>query len=272
MKRLVLPILLLVALAPLASAHVQSFSDTKTVIAGPYTIILNPSLSPVYTNTLLTIGADVTGQDGMYVRRRVELVLISPDGTNKTLEMRRSANGGQEAPTALFEKGNHTLIARVTDENGTYEGRVWLDVYPSLPYQILPYDETQDIAPGEPTVFAVRLAQRGATTPPPLEDLRGSIELWNNDHSQILRQENVTFQLGPEDATWRVEHTFPEVGMYHVRFASTSGNFTLDDIPLLHTYAAPAPATTATRTTNDTPLPASMALIALALLALAARR
>lgn len=262
-------ILILLALASTTSAHVQSFSDTKIIPAGPYTVTIAPSLSPIFTNTLLTLNADVSAQDGRFVQRALDLDLIEPDGTNRTLKMQRSVNGGLETPVVLQQKGNHTLVGRVTDENGTYEGRVWLDVYPSIPYRIFPLDEAQDIAPGASTVFAVQVLDRNAMEAPPIDDLAGSIELWNNDHSAMLRQDNVTFEKAGTDGTWRIRHTFPDAGMYHVRFASASGNFTTDDVPLLHTYATPLPESAAT---NQTPFPTLLTIVALASLALLRRR
>lgn len=260
---------LLFAIAPIVTAHVSNFGDTKIIPAGPYTITLNPSISPVFTNTLLTLTADVSAQDGQFVQRPIELELIEPDGSNRTLKLQRGANGGQEVSLVLQQKGNHTLIGRVVDENGTYEGRIWLDVYPSLPYRIFPLDEAQDIAPGETTTFAVQVTDPSALAPSPIEDLRGSIELWNNDHTSMIRQDNVTFEPAGTDGSWRIRHTFPEAGMYHVRFASESGNFTEDDIPLLHTYATPAAPGTRTA---QTPFPAGLALASIALLAILRRK
>ena len=261
---------LLLTIVTSASAHVSNFGDTKIMPAGPYTVTINPSTSPVFTNSLLTLTTDVSGRDGQFVQRTVDLELIEPDGTNRTLKPERDPNGGQAVSLVLRQKGNHTLIGRVTDENGTHEGRVWLDVYPSLPYRIFPLDEAQDIAPGETTIFAVQVTNSPVIPGPPVEDLRGSIELWNNDHSMKVRQDNVTFEPVGSDGSWRVQHTFPEAGMYHVRFASESGNFTEDDIPLLHTYATPAQA--GSSRSAQTPLPASLAVGALALLAFLRRR
>lgn len=260
----------LLAVATTASAHVSNFGDTKIIPAGPYTITVNPSISPVFTNTLLNLQFDASGRDGTFVQRPVNLTLIEPDGATRDVKVQRSPNGGQEAPVVLQKKGNHTLVGSVTDENGTHEGRVWLDVYPSLPYRIFPLDEAQDIAPGESTIFAVQVTDRSALQPQPLDDLQGSIELWNVDHSQMIRQAFVTFEKIGDGAAWRVRHTFPEAGMYHVRFASASGNFTEDDIPLLHTYATPAPS--GAEGSAATPFPVTLALGAILLLALLKRR
>lgn len=262
-------ILVLIALAGTANAHVSNFGDTKTIQAGPYLITVNPSLSPVYTNTLLSLQVDVSNQSGMYVQRPVNLTLIEPDGTTRELKIARSPNGGQEAPTVLQQKGNYTLIGRVTDENGTYEGRVWLDVYPNLPVRIFPLNEEQDVAPGQLTTFGVQVVDRNAEPFADVTDLGGSIELWNTDHTQMMRRDFVEFRKSGSDGTWTVQYTFPETGMYHVRFASESGNFTEDDVPLLHTYATPAPPPIVSA---QTPLPGGLALLALALIALGRSR
>lgn len=256
--------LLILGLAP-AQAHVSNFGDTKTLLVGPYTVLLEASPSPVFTNNLVQLSVQVLGEDGMPRQVPANLTLVHPNGTTKDLRLQRNPQAaGHYANTFLSTSGNHTLRVGITDANGTMSGETWLDVYPDLPVRVSPANEAQDITAGEEAVFAVRVADAGSLQPARLDDLAGRIELWNNDHTRMLSEANVTFtQVQP--GIWSVKHRFTEVGMYHVRFASRSANFTYEDVPLLHTYAT-EPLSPATPTTSQqTPL-GGVVLVGFALL------
>lgn len=270
LPRLVL--LLLILASPAAHAHVSNYGDTKVIAAGPYGITVSPTTSPIFANEGFALQVSVSDRSGEFVAQDVQLTVVAPDGNVTPLAGRRNVEGTVEAPLLLTQRGNHTLVASLRDANGTHEGRTWLDVYPDLPLRIIPLDQSQDIVPGELVGLAVLAVDPKTEKPYPLEDLRGTVELWNTDHSVMLQQDNVTFQKTEIAGAWKMEHRFPEMGMYHMRFASESGGFGVDDLPLLHTYATPAPDSSGPGATRPTPATPMIALFALAFLALARRR
>lgn len=249
-----LALLLPLALTLQAEAHVSSYGDTKTLALGDYNVILTPSASPVFTLSLLEIGVQVYTKEYAVSDAPVQLTINGSDGKMRTLPQQAGDGGTRTASTYFQDPGNYTLEATVTDANGTHTGTTWLDVYPRLGFRIVPLNADQDFVAGSSATVPVLVVY---DEPPKLEvtDLEGTLELWTPDHSRILRSDDVTFTRDAE-AVWGADYDFPEIGMYHMRFESQSGNFTREDVPLLHTYAVEAPAG------SETPFPVALLLLA----------
>lgn len=260
-RTLILLLALASFLAPTAKAHVSNFGDTKTVQVGPYSVLLDPQPSPLFTNSLTMITVQVVSSEGRYVSPDLNLTLVQPNATERELRIQRNAGG--MASTFVFQtQGNHTLRLAVHDQNGTQAGETWLDVYPRLPVRVMAANPDQDVTAGQEAEFSVLVVNSTTSQPAPISDLEASIELWTNDHSQILQQANLT--MTPSEAgRWSLTHKFQDVGMYHVRFQSQSAGFSWDDVPLLHTYATPPVEGSSAGGANATPAPGIILVLAL---------
>lgn len=81
----------------------------------------------------------------------------------------------------------------------------------------------------------------------------------------ISSQAIETDPAGP--GLFRLDHVFPQPGMYHLRFSSSDGGFMPDDVPLLHAVSAAPPTPT-----SKTPFPALFVLVALGAVAVVRQR
>lgn len=240
-------LLLLAALlaAPLASAHVEGFSQSKTLAAGPYTVFLQPKPDVIFANTTVTISAQVADNMTGQIARNVTATMLvgGPDGFNKRTEMRFDAGTGYLiGVTALPARGNYSfrLLLKAPD-GATHVAETELEAYPNLPVRIRAGDAAQDVFVGRPAGLTFQVVNTTTLQPSDAyDDLTIRYERWSDDHSAMLGVEDGTLtRVGP--GLWQANHTFPERGMYHLKFASQAGGFTYADVPILHTYATAPP-------------------------------
>ena len=269
-------LVLLLAL-PLAGAHIEAFSQSKPVSVGPYSAIVEPRPAPMYANGALSMTAIFSRTaDGTYATKGIQPSIQVTDaaGNNTTTPMQPDGSGYYVASVAFREPGNYTVSVIVKDAEGTYSNASVFTVYPDLPVRFRSGDPTQlDPVVGEPYAIAIDSLDPETLLPADngVTDVTVTLERWSDDHSRL-------FEATPHAMThagvgrWTLDHTFPVKGMYHLRFASVSGGFKNDDVPILHVYAnEPAPGS-GTPGTRPVPLPWAGVLLALGAVALARRR
>jgi len=270
MKSFILATLTLVLLAPTALAHVETFTQAKTVTAGPYTVFLRPQPETVFANTTMTLSALVSKSDTGTPTREVTATVVigGPNEYNRRSEMRDDRTGGLLVTSMVLpHRGNYSIRVLLKDpQNETHAADLEIEAYPNLPLRIRSGDAEQDVYTNESAKLSFEVVNSTTMLPTGqlVQDLRVQFEHWDDDHVTMYGVEEAEAKhLG--DGRWEVEHTFRGRGMYHIKFASRSGGFTYSDVPVLHTYA----------TANPTPpkenaLPgASVSAVALAALAAA---
>lgn len=231
------------ALSPSAAAHVEGFSQSKTVSAGPYTVFLQPKPDVIFANTTVTISAQVADNATGSLARNVTATMLvgGPNGFSKRSEMRYDS-GYLLGVTALPHRGNYSFRLTLKEPGGaTYLAETELEAYPDLPVRIRAADAAADVFVGQSASLTFQLVN--ATSLQPMDgfdDLSILYERWSDDHSAMLGlTEGNLSKVGK--GLWRADHTFPERGMYHLKFASLAGGFTYADVPILHTYATAPP-------------------------------
>ena len=266
--------LALALLAPLAAAHLETFSQAVPLTLGPYSALVEPFPAPAYENTALTIRALFTRTDtGAYATRlNATLDVAFPDGSNQSKPLEPDGSGYFVAYVLVRERGEHGARVTVTDAEGSWSNATDVTVYPEVGVRLRPADpDLPEPTVGEPYPLGILVLDNATLAPKEsVTDLRVDLQHWTDDHVTMLGSEEVRLEKEGA-ATWRATHTFREKGMYHLRFASSSGGFNYDDIPLLHVYAndpPPGPSVTP----KETPLGAVVALGALALVACTRRR
>lgn len=270
MKSTILALLVLAALAGSASAHMEAFTQAKPLNIGPYNAIVQPRPEPMFANTALSMTAifskAATGQFAGNLDST--LVLVSPSGANKSVKLQPDGTGYMIGSIVVQEAGNYTFDIIVRDQNGTYRNGTTFTVYPDLPVRFRSEDPQQsDPIAGEPYTIGIHTIDPTTLTPKDaFTDLTLHLEHWKLDHSEKYGVVELPMQRASL-GTWRSEHVFPVVGMYHLRFSSVAGGFMPDDAPILHVNALePLPPT------NDTPAVPAGAILALALAAFVLHR
>ena len=267
-------LLALVLLAPVAAAHLETFSQAVPLTLGPYSALVEPVPAPAYANTALTLRALFTKTEtGTYATKLNASVDVTfPDGTNQSRPLEPDGSGYFIAYVVVREAGEHVARFRVQDADGTYENGTSVTVYPDVGVRIRPADpDLSEPVVGDEYPLGVLVLDNVTGRPrDDLVDLRVDLQHWTDDHTTMLGSEEVALEKG-DGGSWRVRHVFPQKGMYHLRFASSSGGFNYDDIPLLHVYANdPLPGQVSQE--KETPLGPAAAVLALVLVALLRRR
>lgn len=264
--------LALLALAAPATGHVETFSETATLDVGRYSALIDPRPAPLFQGASLSFTAILTDKTTGRIASNATAVLnvTAPSGATKATTLKPDQTGYLVGAMVLPESGNHTARLVVSGPDGVHEGTTWLDVYPNLPWRILPGDASYDPYTGVRSTLEFRVINATTYEPDPrLPDLTLRLEHWSDDHRDLLDEQTIPLTHAG-NGLWRTDYTFPKDGMYHMRFASEGGSFTYDDVPLLHMYATEPPEDAAR---NDTPAPAAgLALVALAGAALALAR
>lgn len=267
--------ILLLAAAP-AQAHVETFSQSKTVAAGPYTVFIQPRPDVVYANTTVTISAQVADNTTGAIARHLAATLLvgGPDNFTKRTEM-RSDGSYLLGITALPSPGTYSFRILLKEEDGTtYNADTEMEAYPDLPVRIRSANAVEDTFVGEPASLTFQVVNATSLQPTEsLADLRMRLEHWSDDHSAMLGATEVDLTHEGR-GVWRLNHTFPERGMYHLKFASQAGGFTYDDVPILHTYASNPPPTGAEQDPpqREVPMPGLLGVLAAMGVLLALRR
>lgn len=277
-RLLVLLGLALLLVAPPAAAHVESFSQAKTVNAGPYTVFLQPKPDVVFANTTLSMTAQIYFTDTGSRARETSATLIvgGPNDFSKRTEMRDDGAGYLVAAMLLPHRGNYSARVLVKDANTTYNADTEIEAYPDLPFRIRAGNAEQDVYVGQKATVTFEMVNRTSLRPMDgPSDLRIRLEHWNEEHTALLGTEEAPLiSLG--GGRWQLDHTFPDRGMYHMKFASEAVGFTYADVPILHLYATNPPGVTddGDGGSNKTPAPGlapTLALLAVAAFVLARR-
>lgn len=238
------PLLVLAALAvaPLAAAHVDSYSQSRALQAGPYLVFFEPRPTPPFANHTASMVVQVSDSStGSMVRDVPATILVGgPGGFNERKVAESDGTGYQIASMVLPERGNYSarVLLRDPATNETHAADTEFEVFPDLPFRIRPVDVALDVYIGQRTPIAFEVLD-----PITLErkddafaNLTVNVEHWSEDHSTFLGAEEVVAQK-TGTGVWRIDHTFKEAGMHHLRFASAAAGFNYADVPLLHVYA-----------------------------------
>ena len=279
-RTLLLVLLVALPLAlPASSAHVEEFSQAKTVPAGPYNVFLQPKPDVVFANTTLTMTAQAYLADTGSRARNVTatLVVAGPNDFSKRSAMR--ADGEYFlAAVMLPHPGNYSARILLQEGETTYNADTEIIAYRDLPIRVRSVNDEADTYVDEPQTLLFETVNR--TTLRPVEgydDLTIRIEAWSDDHTQMKGVFEAPLTRDAE-GRWAITHTFKEQGMYHLKFASRAGGFTYDDVPILHTYASTRIDPSAggneggEEGSRKVPLPGALLVVALACAALLAAR
>jgi hypothetical protein len=258
------------ALAP-AEAHAEAFGQAKGLSFGPYEGILEPKPSPMFANSALSMTAIFTrAAAGTIVVDGITPFLdLTAPGYNKTTKMEYDGRSYFVASVAVTQPGNYTARVRVQDANGTYTNSTEFQAYPETGLRFTNLDPYQDDPTlGKPyRIDVVTMDPDGLLVVDKLTDVNITLEHWSEDHKALLTSETLPMtRTAP--GTWRLEHTFDELGMVHMRFASTSGEFASTDVPILHMTVYPAQPAAA----KATPFVGGLMMVSLGLAALLIRR
>lgn len=269
----------LVLAAPLAAAHLETYNQAVPIAIGPYSAIVEPFPQPVFENTNLMLRALFTRLDtGAYATNvTVTLDLQYPNGTNETRPLNPDGRGYFLTNLVVRHRGDHVARVTVKDAAGEYSNATNVTVYPDAAVRLRAADpDAPEPVVGQEYPLAVLTFDNvtGGLTDK-LTDMTLRVEHWTDDHGTLLGSEEVVLNR-TEKARWGARHVFEEKGMYHLRFASSSGGFNYDDIPLLHIYANdPVPARQPPAPTDagrDAPLGLGVVLAAVVLAGVLLRR
>lgn len=273
--RIALALLAAILLAPAALAHVETFSQSTSLVAGPYLVFLDPRPQPAFSNTTVSIVAQVSSSatGGLVTNVPANVTLTPPGGAPVEKKMESDGTGYLVSPFTLAGPGNYTVSIALHDGAGApHTASMSFDVYPDIPYRIRAVDQAVDVITDQSTPLAFEIVDaRTLERTDALTDLRVNLEHWADDHSHKIR-DNEMDATRVTSGVWRIVPVFKEAGMYHMRFASQAGGFNYAEVPILHVYATPSDRTSVDD--QETPF-APAALLALALgiaLTLAPRR
>lgn len=233
-----LPLLLLsLALLPTAHAHLGSGETIPPIEAGPYLAYLQTT-TPAFEGHLVTIALQVFDAETNALQREVDATVDvhAPDGTRTAVPLANDGGGYLIGSFTPSEAGRHDLGITLHDRKRgeDHEARATLAVYLDLPFRIRPVDEAQDVTAGARTTLAFEtVATPDMERHDFFDDLTVRVERWSPGHGTLLDAVDVQ-PTRVSTGIWRIEHVFPEPGMYHLRFASVGGGFNYDDVPLLH--------------------------------------
>ncbi|HET6405840.1 MAG TPA: hypothetical protein VFH78_14450 [Candidatus Thermoplasmatota archaeon] len=260
--------LALLALAPLASAHVESYTQSRSMAVGPFLIYFEPRPTPPFAQSTVSMVAQFSDNNTGTLLRDVpsRVQVEGPDGYAEEKTMAPDGTGYHIASLVLPAAGNYTARVHVTDRSSgqEYSAQTDFEVFPNIPFRIRPVDSEADAIVGVRTPLAFEVIDPTTFARKDPGDLRVRIEHWSEDHTEFRGAEEVSpTRLSP--GVWRIDHVFRSSGMYHIRFASDAGGFNYADVPLLHVYATAA-GTPPPQEGNDTPWP-TLGAVAVALLA-----
>ncbi|HVM45719.1 MAG TPA: MYXO-CTERM sorting domain-containing protein [Candidatus Thermoplasmatota archaeon] len=261
-------------LVPAALAHVESYTQSRALQAGPYLIFFDPRPTPPFAEQTVSLVAQFSDANTGTLLRSVPATVIvaGPEDFADRRRMEADGTGYHVASMVLPARGNYSARILIQDDakGETYSADTEFEVFPDIPYRIRPVDQTADVFTGQRTPLAFEIVDPVSLARKDVADLSVRIEHWTEDHTEFLGAQDAT-ATRVATGVWRIDHAFERVGMYHIRFASVAGGFNYADVPLLHVYAT-APFDASANGGNDTPWPALSVLAALALVALLRRR
>lgn len=232
---------LLVIAAPLASAHVDAYSQSRALEAGPFLVFFEPRPAPPFAEHTSSILVQISdAATGTPLRDASASVVVGgPAGFTERKPLESDGTGYLLASMVFPEAGNYSARVLVRDsENETHAADTEFEVFPNLPFRIRPVDAALDVSTDQLTPIAFEVVDPVTLDrkDDAFEALDVRVERWTEDHAQFLGAE----QAGAQKTgvgVWRIDHTFKAPGMHHLRFASPDGGFNYADVPLLHVYA-----------------------------------
>lgn len=262
------------ALSPLAQAHVESYSQSRALEAGPFLVFFDPRPTPPFAEHASSLLVQVSdASTGTLLRDASASVVVGgPDGFNERKPLQSDGRGYQIASMIFPAAGNYSARVLVQDaSNETHAADTEFEVFPNLPFRIRPVQAELDVYTGERTPIAFEVVDPTTLSrKDAFETLEVRVEHWTEDHSRLLGTEPALVEKTGV-GIWRVDHLFKEAGMHHIRFASEAGGFNYADVPLLHVYAI-SPEQAGVATTDSTPGPGLLGALVAAGVALALLR
>lgn len=240
---------LLLAAAWPAAGHVGDFSEGKSFAAEPYSGTLMPVQDYIYDNRpagLRVLLVEKAGPGFKAANRSTDIAWTASLG-QETLAGSFAATtleGQWESANTTFPKGgewNVTLSIRGAAGNRTLS--VPMMVYKQLGYRMKPVNAELDPYLDEETTLGFRQVWYDAALQPsrtPLEDVTMRIERWDQLHKVMLSSQEV--QMSQTGDAWEYDHEFQETGMFHMSFASRSGGFGYEEMPIQHVFVVERPA------------------------------
>lgn len=233
---------LFTSLAPFVAAHVDSYTQSRALQAGPYLVFFEPRPTPPFANNTVSMVAQISdsGTGATLTRIPASILVGGPDHTERK-KMESDGTGYLVASMFLPSPGNYSARVFVTDPktNETFAAETEFEVFPDIAYRILPFDQSVDAFEGKRSTLAYQVLDHITLEPAALTDLTVRMEHWSEDHTLFLSADETEAKAAGY-GTWKIEYTFPDKGMYHMRFASLAGGFNYPDVPLLHVYATAA--------------------------------
>jgi hypothetical protein len=256
-------ILLILCGVGAGDAHVESFSEAKSLSAGPYAVFVDVYPTPVFSGTLTSVSAFVTknGPSGIDSDLNITLKMELPGKVNETLVFQRQSQTVFGAFWSTEWPGPYIGTLTLEANRTTYVLDSNFTVYPELGFRIRPANPSLDSATNKTVTldFAVVDAATGNRTDP-FTDAKVRFEHWSDDHRVLMDVEDSPLAR-KENGLWSADQVFRNGGMYHMRFSSESGRFDYLDTPILHLYALdplPGAEEKTTEADRQTPGPAGL--------------
>lgn len=220
-----------------ATAHVSAYSDAQSLATDRYYAYVSPTPSPMYAGSPIAYSVTLEGNRLEYNPSRANVSLDFDDGQGWQERLPLSVAGGAfRANLTMPHAGNYTTTLRITDERGDETNVTTFHVYPDLPIRLAAADATLDARTNTTTrIHMLTLDRAGQPVNATFDALEAGIEHWDPAHTVMLGADERPMQRA-NATTWVLDYTFHESGMFHLRFASASGGFGYDDVPMLHLY------------------------------------
>lgn len=155
-----------------------------------------------------------------------------------TLEPGRVA-GTAASPAKLDSPGLYNLTITIAGPNETRVVNGSYRIYPDLGAQIVPENLNLDAYVNTTSTLTFLTVDPVGTPFDAFSDLTLRLDNWDDGHRRILHTAQKPLAKSGV-GRWTTTYDFPNFGMHHMLFASTSGNFTFGETPVLHTTAVRA--------------------------------
>jgi len=229
--------LLLAAATPSALAHVGAYSDAQTLNAGHYYAFVAPAPSPMYATHEINWSVQFSPMDSKPTgNRSTSLTFNDTEGWSRTILLGETDPWNAAASLTFPHPGNFTANLTIRDDTTSGSNVTTFHVYPDLAIRLVPADPALDARTNRTTSIHMMTTDRdGSPTRAAFSTLDARAEHWDQAHTLMYGAELVPMKR-VNDTTWELDYRFNESGMFHLRFASTEGGFTFDDVPLMHLY------------------------------------
>lgn len=262
--RSALVLLVLVVFAAPAAAHVSAFTEAQNLLAGDWTIFVDPKPAPIYEGAAFNWSVYV-GEGALAVPVKEARVTIrverGPAHVGHAWTLHALPRAGEHlAPARLEEAGAYNVSVHVATQNETRQANATFRIWSDLGARIAMADPNFDAFANETKDVQFVTVDRAGQRLDAFPSLTVRFEHWDDTH-RVLRgfEERELTRTGV--GTWSTSYGFPWRGMYHMSFASESFGF--NDTPILHLTAIQAYDFGDDDGDRDMPLPALLAVLAL---------